>query len=317
MSGHARQIVNAMRGRWYGGPTGYGYIKCPAHPDRNPSCSVRDGESGVPLVNCKAGCDRLDIIAALKRLNVWPEREGRADPRKRPAGRRRYATPNQQVPRQRELSDEERERIAYGREIWETTSDPAGTIVEPYWYKTRGLTLPIPGVVRFCARVPYGYEKPDAPPVRRLPGMVAMVQAPDGSFTGVHVTYLLPDGSNKRRDLPNDRLVFGCPAAGAIRLAAALDDLAVGEGIESTVSYMQEFGVAGWAAINTSGVRSIILPPPPLAFMVTLIGENDAGPSEKAIAAATARLRLEGRLVGSAFPSEEFKDFNSPHQRVA
>lgn len=49
--------------------------------------------------------------------------------------------------------------------------------------------------------------------------------------------------------------------------------------------------------------------------MVTLIGENDEGPSEKAITAATARLRLEGRLVGSVFPAEGFKDFNDPLRR--
>ena len=34
-------------------------------------------------------------------------------------------------------------------------------------------------------------------------------------------------------------------------------------GIESTASYMHEFKVAGWAAMNTSGVRSITLPLPP------------------------------------------------------
>jgi hypothetical protein len=146
---------------------------------------------------------------------------------------------------------------------------------------------------------------------------VAKVQAPDGSFAGIHATYLLPDGSGKAKGLPNDRLVFGCVGSSAIRLAEAPDELAIGEGIESTASYMQEFKVAGWAAMNTSGLRSIALPPPPVAFMVTLIGENDEGPSETAIAAATARLRLEGRLFGSVLPAEEFKDFNDPLRQAA
>jgi len=43
----------------------------------------------------------------------------------------------------------------------------------------------------------------------------------------------------------------------------------------TTASYMQEFGVAGWATMNTSGLRNVVLPPPPLAFAVTLLGEND------------------------------------------
>jgi hypothetical protein len=118
--------------------------------------------------------------------------------------------------------------------------------------------------------------------------------------------------------------VFGCVGGGAVRLAPTVDELAIGEGIESTASYMQEFGIASWATMNTSGLRNVILPPPPLAFAVTLLGENDDAegewqtvPSDEAIAAATARLRLEGRLVGAVYPAEEFKDFNDPHMRVA
>ena len=43
-----------------------------------------------------------------------------------------------------------------------------------------------------------------------------------------------------------------------------------------------------------------------------LVAEKDEGPSEKAIEAATARLRLDGRLVGSVFPGDELKGFNDP-----
>ena len=317
MTTPAREIVQSLRGKWYGGPQGYGMIRCPAHPDKVPSCRVRDGENGAPLVSCYSGCERLDIISALKRLNLWPAAEYRDRQPSRHPERRRYASSDRPETRARAVSDEEGLRIAFARRIWEGAANAAGTIVEAYWTEARGLRLPIPSVIRYGEAVPYGYDKLGAPPARRLPAMVAMIEAPDGSFAGVHATYLLPDGSDKRRDLPNERLVFGCPAGGAIRLSEAVDELAIGEGIESTASYMQEFGVAGWAAMNTSGVRSIILPPPPVAFMVTLIGENDDGPSEKAIAVATARLRLEGRLVGSVYPAEEFKDFNSPYQRAA
>ena len=43
-----------------------------------------------------------------------------------------------------------------------------------------------------------------------------------------------------------------------------------------------------------------------------LVAEKDEGPSEKAIEAATARLHLDGRLVGSVFPADELKGFNDP-----
>jgi len=42
-----------------------GYVaRCPAHNDKNPSLSVRDGEQGV-LVKCWSGCDLREITAAV------------------------------------------------------------------------------------------------------------------------------------------------------------------------------------------------------------------------------------------------------------
>lgn len=48
--------------------------------DRNPSLTVDDGRDGLPLVNCKGGCDQNAVIAALQERGVWPirgEREQR------------------------------------------------------------------------------------------------------------------------------------------------------------------------------------------------------------------------------------------------
>ena len=45
---------------------GSGYMaRCPAHDDRNPSLSVKLGESGRVLLKCHAGCDYAAIAAAL------------------------------------------------------------------------------------------------------------------------------------------------------------------------------------------------------------------------------------------------------------
>jgi hypothetical protein len=308
----AQETVKKMRGKWYGS---YGMCRCPNHDDHTPSLRIRDGETGALLVSCYSGCDRLEIIEALKKRSAWQE-PGRERPRQPTRSRRKYAS-RSTAPAPRAPSRPELDRIETARAIWEATTPSAGTIVERYWHEARGLSIPIPAVIHFGESVPYGYQQPDKPPPQRLPAMVAKVQAPDGDFAGIHATFLLPNGADKARNLPSDRLIFGCVGSGAIRLADAPDELAIGEGIESTASYMQEFKVAGWAAMNTSGLKSIVLPPPPIAFMVTLIGENDEGPSETAIAAATARLRLEGRLVGAAFPAEGFKDFNDPLRQAA
>jgi hypothetical protein len=53
-------LVEARRtgaGRWM--------AHCPAHADRSPSLSIRDGEDGRVLVHCFAGCANTAILAAL------------------------------------------------------------------------------------------------------------------------------------------------------------------------------------------------------------------------------------------------------------
>src|SRR4051812_21478690 len=49
-------------------PTGAGRWKarCPAHNDRSPSLSIREGEDGRVLVLCRAGCALGSILAPLK-----------------------------------------------------------------------------------------------------------------------------------------------------------------------------------------------------------------------------------------------------------
>lgn len=43
-----------------------GYVaRCPAHPDRSPSLSLREGDDGRILVYCFAGCSVQDVCAAL------------------------------------------------------------------------------------------------------------------------------------------------------------------------------------------------------------------------------------------------------------
>ncbi len=38
---------------------------CPAHPDKNPSLSVREGDDGRVLVHCHAGCATAAVVAAI------------------------------------------------------------------------------------------------------------------------------------------------------------------------------------------------------------------------------------------------------------
>jgi putative DNA primase/helicase len=64
----AGALIARLGGRWHGF---YGTTRCPAHDDRAPSLTIRDGDRGV-LLKCHAGCDPGAIIAALTRQRLWP-----------------------------------------------------------------------------------------------------------------------------------------------------------------------------------------------------------------------------------------------------
>jgi len=49
---------------------------CPAHDDKSPSLSITQSRDKV-LLKCWAGCSQREVIAALQRIGLWPERKER------------------------------------------------------------------------------------------------------------------------------------------------------------------------------------------------------------------------------------------------
>lgn len=51
--------------------------RCPAHDDRNPSLSVREGDNGAVLIKCMAGCDTAAVVAAmgLQMSDLFPPKD--------------------------------------------------------------------------------------------------------------------------------------------------------------------------------------------------------------------------------------------------
>ena len=49
---------------------------CPAHQDRSPSLSIREGDDGRVLIYCHAGCNTGDVLKELHLSfrNLFPER---------------------------------------------------------------------------------------------------------------------------------------------------------------------------------------------------------------------------------------------------
>lgn len=80
----ATEIARRFQAR----PSGHGWIaRCPAHADRRPSLSIREGRDGRVLMRCHAGCETQAIVdtLGLRVHDLFGGEEGRrALPARRP-----------------------------------------------------------------------------------------------------------------------------------------------------------------------------------------------------------------------------------------
>jgi hypothetical protein len=136
--------------------------------------------------------------------------------------------------------------------------------------------------------------------------MVALVmRGSDDTPLAIHRTYLARDGGGKAPVDPQKMMLGPC-RGGAVRLAKPGDVLMVGEGIETCLAATQASGHPAWAALSTSGLRTLNLPDP-VRDVIVLADSDD--PGEAAARACAWRWKREGRLVRIARPPHGM-DFN-------
>jgi putative DNA primase/helicase len=278
----ARALGAARRsGRWW-------HSICPAHGSRSGrslSLALRDHPRGLAM-HCHAGCSRDEIIAALRARGLIVD-----GPDSRPA------PPSPAHSSGRDDVDVAR-RIALAHRIWDAARDPHGSPVMAY-LAARHISIPLPRSLRY------------APVLRRPDGtvgqaMVGRIDGPDGTMLGISRTWIErgADGRWRRRE----RAMLGQAAGGAVRLAPAAEVLLIGEGLETVAAGMTATGLLGWAALSTSGLVGLVLPP--IVREVVILADNDAsGAGERAAHNAAARWLAEGRCVRIALPPEPGTDF--------
>jgi len=138
--------------------------------------------------------------------------------------------------------------------------------------------------------------------------MVAAVEHVEYGITGVQRTWIALDGSAKA-SLDPVRFSTGPVSGGAVRLAPAAETLMVAEGIETALSAMTATAMPAWAALGTSGMKALILPP--IVKTVIILADHDlSGAGDRAARTAAARWLAEGRRVRIAIPAEAGTDFN-------
>ena len=173
-----------------------------------------------------------------------------------------------------------------------------GTFAETY-LRGRAIACALPDSLRFQPR---GWHATG----HRFPMMLARVDGAAGF--AVHRTYLREDGSGKAAVTP-DKAMLGPCAGGAVRLSVAEGPLVVCEGIETGLSLLcglLRTPATVWAALSTSGIRGLHLPP--MAGRLTIAADGDAPGREAAFALATRAEALGWRV--SLLPAPDGRDWN-------
>jgi hypothetical protein len=280
---NAYTIARALGGR----RAGSGWTaRCPAHDDRNPSLSIRNVD-GKLLVHCHTGCKQADVIAALRGHGLWADNL--------------LGSPLRTVrrkPVEREMDRGDARRTEAALVIWQSAKPAQATLVETYLV-SRGIDLPPPDALRF--HVSLKHSSGDY-----WPAMVALVtNGVNGMPVAIHRTYLARDGGGKAPVDPQ-KMMFGPCRGGAVRLADPGSVLMVGEGVETCLAAMQATGHPAWAALSTSGLRSLDMPDD-VRDVIVLADGDEAG--EAAALACGWRWKRQGRRVRIA-RAPQGMDFN-------
>jgi len=285
----AKTLTLALGGRWHGA---YGLAFCPAHDNtRTPALSLADGEGGRLLAHCHAGCAFADIIDALKRRGLV---DGCGD----------HATSHRDHDRviAKARAEDQKRRADQAHRLWREAGPVAGALAERY-LRARGVTCALPETLRFH---PACWHQSGV----RLPALLALVEG--GDDFAVHRTYLGPDALKASVD-PAKAMLGPC-AGGAVHLSASEGPLVVAEGVETALSLLSGLlrePSTVWAALSTSGVKALRLPPEPGRLIIT----PDGDPAGKAAAHDLAgRANALGWAV-SLLPAPEGRDWNDVIRR--
>lgn len=211
-------LVGTLGGSWSGNVA---MVRCPAHDDREPSLSLRQGDRGI-LVTCFAGCTREDVLRELNRVRVrgsYPQPTHASSP-----------------------------RATNGEHIWDQAIETRGTLGERYLLRRH--MLPAPLDVRFHPRCPYLpkprtiYQPALIVAVREVRTLVAIQRIFLDPITGDYVR----------------KVMLGTPRSGAWRGRDPGPILAIAEGFETADAFARIHDIPCWASLGARRLDQLAIP---------------------------------------------------------
>ncbi|WP_024342638.1 DUF7146 domain-containing protein [Bradyrhizobium japonicum] len=194
------------------------------------------------------------------------------------------------------------------RRLFAISSPIEGTMVETYLQRRGIARINHGGSLRFHPRC---YYRPDEHlPTETWPAMIACVTDLEGRITGVHRTWLDPDGFDRVRlgkaPIDTPRRAMGDLLGNAVRFGVVDDVLAAGEGIETMLSLRNVLPTLPMtAALSANHLSAMLLP----SGLRRLYIARDADAAGDAVQ-ATLTQRAEAVGVEVIALSPRLGDFN-------
>ena len=238
--------------------------------------------------------DLLDLIRGARRLGTMRET---VDEARRFLSLPPWEPPQRQAPGPAGSPEAARRLFSMARPI-------RGTIAETY-LRCRSVTFlqKVPAL-RFHPRC--FYRADDNARRETMPALLAAVTDLDGTITGVHRTWLARDGTDKA-PVPTPRRAMGQLLGNGVRLGAARDVLAAGEGIETVLSLRCALPRLPMVAALSVNHLAALTPSPGLRRLYVARDNDDAG--RHAAEALSERIQANGIEVLILTPSAD--DFNA------
>jgi len=197
------------------------------------------------------------------------------------------------------------ERRAVAQRFWDEARPLPRSLSQAHC-RLRGIVRPLPGpeTLRHHGETPVSIYRPGR---LRRPALLAAILDPDGRLAAVEITYLAANGA-RALDLRLPRKTVGAPLAGsAVRLDPAAPRMLVAEGVFTTLSASERFGLPGWALLSTRNLRAWS---PPLGVGSVLIAADRGQDGEASAERLRTRLVQDGVSASIVLPPGRFGDWN-------